>query len=284
MPKPLAAEIQSSRPGQPEFNSGFIRWLSRLVITALSLGCVLAIAAIQTRTIRRAPAGLVDPVVAQSQTQIRLKLLQTLPTLGFDHVIANWAFLDYLQYFGDSAARQQSGYGAIGDYFDLIVARDPRFLAIYPFLSAGVSYYAGQPERAIALMEKGSESMSPRVQPQAFWIWRFVAFDRFLLLGDNAGAVRAFEQAAAWAGETTEFKDFEPFFMKTARALRRDINSLPVRFYAWNSVYQEAIDAPIRERAERELILLGAQKQKNRAGQVIFVLPAALEKPQPSKQ
>lgn len=249
------------------------RWLGRGLGATIALLAALAIGQIQQINIRKAPQGFVEPALAQEQRQIALQLLRRLPTLGFDNAIANWAFLDYLQYFGDGDARAQSGYGAIGDYFDLIVARDPRFLGIYPFLSAGVSYYAGQPERSIALMLQGTNALSPQVQAQAFWVWRFIAFDQFLLLGDTKAASRSFDRAADWAAVRPESREYEPFFRRTAGFLRRDPNSLPVRFYAWYSVYAEAIDRPIRDRAERELILLGAKKGRNRQGQTIFFLP-----------
>ncbi|MEM9244136.1 MAG: hypothetical protein AAGA67_00125 [Cyanobacteria bacterium P01_F01_bin.153] len=238
---------------------------------ALFVGAAIGIGYIQNQAI--ATATKVDPnaEAIQSQTQSRLELLKTVPSGGFDNLIANWAYLDYVQYFGDEDTRNATGYSLNDDYFEVMVDRDPRFLAIYPFLSAGVSYYLGKPERAIALMKKATESLSPQEQPQSFWIWRFIALDQLLLLGDIPGAIRNFEQAGQWAEKTPGQESYGPFFRETAEFLRNNPDSTEVQIFGWQTVYVEAVDEPIRQRALQELEKLGLRKVTNAQGQVSFV-------------
>jgi hypothetical protein len=70
----------------------------------------------------------------EKQTQASLQLLSKLPTFGFDNLVSDWSFLNFLQYFGDDQARPQTKYRITPDFFRVIVDRDPRFLAIYPYL------------------------------------------------------------------------------------------------------------------------------------------------------
>jgi hypothetical protein len=44
------------------------------------------------------------------QEALRLKMLKTIPSFGFDNLIADWTFLKFLQYFGDDEARDVTGY------------------------------------------------------------------------------------------------------------------------------------------------------------------------------
>jgi hypothetical protein len=246
--------------------------------TAVNLG-LIAIAAIgvvglQRQVIERATDVPENADVLQERMQVTLNLLRNLPSLGFDNAIADWAFLSYLQYFGDVATREQTGYGLNDDFFDLITTRDPRFLEVYPFATAGISYYLGDPETTIAYMDRGTDALSPQVRSDAFWLWRHKAIDQLLLLGDTDGAEYSMTQAADWARQAGETQ-FADFFQSTADFLRKNPNSVPVRFYAWMTVYQEAVDAPIRQRAEDELLLLGAVKRQLPNGQITFELPAA---------
>lgn len=265
-------------------------WRSSLVKLARNLGWgtainvgLIAIAAIgvvglQRQVIERATNVPENADVLQDRMQVTLNLLGRLPSLGFDNAIADWAFLSYLQYFGDVATREQTGYDLNDDFFDLVTARDPRFLEVYPFATAGISYYLGDPETTIAYMDRGTDALGPEVRPDAFWLWRYKAIDQLLLLGDTNGAEYSMTQAADWARQAGE-TEFADFFQRTADFLRSDPNNVPVRFYAWMTVYQEAVDVPIRKRAEDELLLLGAVRRQLPNGNITFELPPAAANP-----
>lgn len=267
---PAPAAVSAAAAGRV---APWIGVMGLLVNGTLAIAAALGIATIQQGTIAQAGRVAANAQLLQEQTGIQLELLHRLPAFGFENCIANWAFLSYLQYFGDTDTRTVTGYDLNREYFKLMVQRDPRFLAIYPFLSAGVSYYQGDPETAIALMTTATESLDPKIQPDAFWVWRFMSLDRLLLLGDGPGAATDLEMAAQWAAQNPQSQPYEPIFRETANFFRRAPDSRGVQFYAWNSVYAEAVDEPIKQRAARELILLGAQRTTDAQGRSIFVLP-----------
>lgn len=242
-----------------------------LILTIAAIGLVT----LQRATIREASEVPDNPEMLQEREGIRLELLLNLPAFGFENWIADWAFLSYLQYFGDTPVREVTGYDLNVPYFDLITQRDPRFLEIYPFLSAGVSYYAADPQTAIAFMKRGTDVLDPEIQPQAFWVWWYRALDSLLLLGDVPAAIEGWTRAADWAERSgvPEYARYAESFRGTARALQQNPDSKPARFYAWNSVYLQAVDEPIKKRAERELLLLGAERVEGPDGRTQFRLP-----------
>jgi hypothetical protein len=131
--------------------------------------------------------------------QAALERLRQLPTFGFDNIVADWTFLKFLQYFGDTAARQQSDYRLSPDYFDVILTHNPNFLAVYPFLSTSTALYAGMPDRAIALTQTALQSLKPHTPPGSYYVWRQLGIDQLLFQGDAAAAQRSFAIAAEWA-------------------------------------------------------------------------------------
>jgi len=213
---------------------------------------------------------------AQQETQqeaLRLKMLQTIPSFGFDNLIADWTFLKFLQYFGDDEARNVTGYNLSADYFDIVTRRNPRWVEIYPFLSVAVSYYQAKPEIAVQLIERGTNVLSPQIDPQAWRVWRNKGLDELLLLGDTTESARSHEMAADWVEGTPEGKKLAPMFRATADFLRRDPDSIPVRFAAWSAVYAQTNDKFVRMRARQALVKLGAVVQKDKDGNESFILP-----------
>jgi len=81
---------------------------------------------------------------AAQQEALQLKMLKTIPSFGFDNLIADWTFIKFLQYFGDDEARNVTGYNLSQDYFDIVTQRDPRWADIYLFLSTAISFYQGK--------------------------------------------------------------------------------------------------------------------------------------------
>lgn len=104
--------------------------LTKLTIAAIALTGIIWMQ--RTRLDQSTPT-LADLKQAEQQEAMRLQLLKQMPTFGFDNLIASWTFLNFLQYYGDTPVRQQTGYSLSPNYFDLITQRDPRFVDIYLF-------------------------------------------------------------------------------------------------------------------------------------------------------
>ncbi|MGG6263441.1 hypothetical protein ACQ4M3_03675 [Leptolyngbya sp. AN03gr2] len=258
-------------------------WVAQGMIASIALAGVIGI---QIDRLKQPSISLETPQQAEQQERLRLNLLSKMPTFGFDNLMANWTFLNFIQYYGDTPAREVTGFSLSSQYFDLITRHDPRFVESYLFLSGTVSHQLGKPELALELMKRGTDALSPQIHPKAFSVWRWKAMDQILLLGDLPGAAKSFDATANWAAQSEEYKQFAPSFQETANFLRTNPDIGWVRFQAWSLVYQDADaagDKLTRDRAKRELLKLGAIERQNENGETVFIAPKELQQPKPRK-
>jgi tetratricopeptide (TPR) repeat protein len=180
----------------------------------------------------------------EAKAKAQLSISKQLPTFGFKNLVADWHFINFMQYFGDNEVRQKAGYASAMEYFDAILDRDPRFFDAYFYLSNTGSIYAGQPERSVALMNRGLKSLSPKVPDRSYFIWRLKAVDELLFLGNAPEARNSMQNAANWAKQydTEEGQNVARLSQNTANYLARNPNSKQAQFDAWNMVLKAAVD------------------------------------------
>ena len=191
--------------------------------------------------------------------KLRLSLMQRIPTFGFDNLIADWTFLNFIQYFGDEQARQKTGYSLSPDYFESIIAHDPRFLAAYAFISPSTSIYAAAPELSVQLMTKGLKLISPTVPQKSYYIWRYKGIDELLFLGDAPAAKHSFEMAAKWASSYSdeESQQVAAISRGTAEFLARNPKSKSAQIAAWTMVLNNQVDNQTQKLAIARIRALG---------------------------
>ncbi len=191
--------------------------------------------------------------------KIRLNLLQQLPSFGFQNLIADWTFLNFLQYFGDTPARTRTDYSLSPDYFEVILGRDPRFLPAYTFLSTSTALYAGLPERSIAITARGLDYLTPTVPQGSYYVWRSQGVDELLFLGNALAARQSFTTAAEWAeaSGTPEGQAVAQLSRQTAAFLATNPNSRFAQFSAWTMVLSNAPDDRTRNKAAEQIRALG---------------------------
>jgi hypothetical protein len=207
----------------------------------------------------------------EQQVQSSLRVLAKLPTFGFDNLVANWSFLNFLQYFGDDQARPKTGYRITPDFFKVIVDRDPRFLAMYPYLSASVTLYGGQPQQTVRLLQQGINAIPLAIQPEAYFLWQAKATDELLFLGRTQDARRSYEMAASWASQSKDpqMQAIAARSRQTAQFLATNPDSRRARVGSWYNILTNAIDDPTRQFAAKQIQALGGTIiQKNGAFQV----------------
>jgi hypothetical protein len=250
-------------------------WITILLHCAIALPAIAGVVSMQRTQLQKPALWAESTKQAEQQEAMRLDLLGKTPSFGFDNLVADWAFLNFLTYYGDEEARSQTGYSLSPKYFDIITQRDPRFADSYLFLSGTLSHQLGQPEQALKLMQRGMNALSPQMTPKAFVVWRFAALDQLLLLGDTSGAIHSLEIAANWSAQTQEYRDFAPIFYGTANFLKTEPDSKVVRFQAWAAVYGQAAaigDRKTQARAKQEILALGAVEKIDEKGQHVFTL------------
>jgi hypothetical protein len=261
----IATSIERSVVIQINMLSAPRRNLTQLIATSAIAGLsFLAIAALQIPQLSELQKRAQAPSIEQARQAIeveklRLNLLKNSPSFGYDNVIADWAYLNFLQYFGDEAARQLTDYRLSPDFFDVVIGRDPRFLQAYVFLSTSTAIYAGQPERSVALMNKGVEALTPTAPPGSHYVWRAKAIDELLFIGDAQAARRSFETAADWATASglPGSENVVTVSRQTAKFLSTNPDSRMAQGAAWAMVLTSAVDDRTHQTAVQRIQALG---------------------------
>lgn len=224
------------------------RTISRSVLTIVWLSVLLSgIASFQHMRWQKLFASegkaLSQQAKFEEQRQaLQVQLLQKVPSLGFENLLHDWAFLQFLQYFGNREHRQLTGYDLADDYFEVMVERDPYHFDPYIFMSSTLSLYAAQPERAVELQRKGLESLTPKTPPESYFVWRQIGIDQILFLDDIEGAVQSHETAAQWAEQSPDPRGEEDQYslQKTADFLKTNPDNTQVQVNAWLQVLASA--------------------------------------------
>jgi tetratricopeptide (TPR) repeat protein len=258
----------------------------RLRNLAINLGAIALSAAIslslQFPKLNQRISGqtLEETRKAVRDEEARLKLIRQLPSrgLGFNNMMANFTFLQFLQYFGDDISRNyfQTGYSLSPRYFENIIDRDPRFLSSYIYLSSSVSMFAGVPREADDIYAKGLRSLDPDKQPTASIVWRYKATDQLLFLGDAKGARESYLQAADWAErakvtgkELEEAQLLAQVSRQSAKWLEEDRDLTKAQIAAWTIVLRNAADKKTVQIVAQELDKLGMKIEVQNGATVV---------------
>ena len=208
-------------------------------------------------------------------TASALRLAQKMPALGFNNLVADWTFLQFLQYFGDSEVRAIAGYDLSPEFFRVIIPNDPFYRYFYLFLSNSVSNYAAQPEQSVALISQGLERLTPTQPEDSFYIWRYRGVDELLYLGDGKAAQKSFQTAAEWARQSPH--PDAPFMadnsQRTADFLANNPLSKQAQINAWASVLANAFDDATRQKAIERIEALGGQVTISETGGISLQFP-----------
>jgi tetratricopeptide (TPR) repeat protein len=239
---------------------------------SISIAIIIALQTPQLATLKHqaTPLSKADLQRGETKTRVQLALVKTLPSFGFKNIVADWYFIDFLQYFGDGEVRSRAGYGAAVDYFDVILDRDPWFIMGYYYLSNTASLYAGQPDRSVELMDRGLKSFSPRVPDRGYYIWRMKAVDELLFLDKAPAAKQSMLTAARWARQNPddESQRVAKISQDTADYLARNPNSKQAQFDAWNMVLSSAVDEVAIKRAIAAIRAIGGKVTIGADGQM----------------
>jgi hypothetical protein len=171
------------------------------------------------------------------RTKQSLKLLSKPPSLDFDNLVADWAFLNFIQYFGDSDARPKTGYSVLPSFFDVIVNHDPLFLNMYPYLSSSVTLYAGRPQESIRLLKQGAQAIPSSMRSRAYFLWQAKGTDELLFLGNTQAATQSYEMAVSWASQSNDpqMQEIAQRSRQTAQFLATNPDSRRARVGSWTT-------------------------------------------------
>ena len=209
----------------------------------------------------------------------QLKILKHTPNIGFGNVIADWGFLQFLQYFGDEESRDVSGYGMSSEYMAAVLAHDPYYKDFYLFLSESTTFYAGMPNRTVELMKEELSYLKESRAPDSYYVWRYKGTDELLFLNKSTAAQQSFEMAATWAEASTEENSqmMAAISRQTANFLASDPDSTQAKIGAWANIVTTSRDEQTQARAIQMIRELGGGVIVSDTGGVSIEYPPASE-------
>lgn len=217
----------------------------------------------------------VNYVQEAEKLKVSLTLQKKIPTFGFDNLLADWQYLQFIQYFGDTPAREKTDYSLVTDYFELISKYDPRFVDAYFILSTANSIYAGKPEKTVALLNKILPNISSTINPDALFLWIYKGVDEILFLGNIEEAKKSYAKSVelALARGDEDGKIIAERSLETVKFLEGNPDSKKAQVSAWATVLNTAFDDQTREMAMDKIRSLGGKVNIDSNGNVDIILP-----------
>ena len=217
----------------------------------------------------------IDHFQRQQALKIALDVQKKLSSFGFDNLIADWKFLQYIQYSGNREAREETGYPLVTDYFEIVVDKDPRFISGILSLSTDNSLFAGRPDRTVVLMNQVLNHIDPENFPMGYYVWTYKAVDEILFLGNLNAAKNSYQRAVEWASlqKDPSWKIAVTRATETAQFLANNPDSNEAQIYAWFNILSTARDDKTKEYALQQVRALGAEVTITETGELQIKLP-----------
>lgn len=242
---------------------------SHLLGAIIGIVCGLGILGLQRNHYRslQAVASREGAARQEQEARVSLEVQKQLPTLGFDNLLADWAYLRFVQYHGDTEIREAIGYQLLPDYFELVVDRDPRFVPALMQLSTATTLFAGRPDKTVENLNQATPFLQPSID-RAYAVWSYKAIDEMLFLGEIDAARHSYQMAAEWASLSDDpFSDaVARRSRETAQFLATRPNSCRARVTGLVLIISNATDEETRRRVAEEIERLGGEFTPNEGG------------------
>lgn len=169
-----------------------------------------------------------------------LKLL----SLGYHQLLADCWWLAFIQYYGDTKARDKDHYRHACAYLDLITRLDPKFTQPYWFAAFAVGADMKRPDLAAQLIERGLDAN------QENWYLPFIAgINQYLFAGNDVEAAKYYRRAA-------RYPDAPAWLGRQAGILEARVPSMIKEANTWASIYLSTREKLVKNKARQKLIEL----------------------------
>jgi tetratricopeptide (TPR) repeat protein len=169
-------------------------------------------------------------------------------SLGYRGLLADIYWTRAVQYFGDKHIVQDVRYDLLYPLLDITTDLDPHLVIGYTygsfFLSQAVPSGAGQPDKAVELLEKGI-----RYNPDEWRLYFNLGFVHFMDRKDLKSAYEAFDRGS-------RRPDAHPFLKVMAANVAQEANQSSIAAALWTQLYDSSQDKLIRENAAQHLTAL----------------------------
>jgi tetratricopeptide (TPR) repeat protein len=171
-------------------------------------------------------------------------------SLGYSSLLADIYWTRAVQYFGSHHIQRSTRYDLLYPLLEITTDLDPHLIVAYDtgsiFLSQKNPEGAGEPDKAVALVEKGI-----RNNPSYWRLYFTLGFIHYMDRHDYKAAQRAFEKGSQVSGALP--------WMKVMAARMAEKGEDPgTAMYLWKTIYETTHDATVKETASQHLLSIQA--------------------------
>ena len=166
-------------------------------------------------------------------------------SLGFEGLMACIYWTRAVQYFGSRFSLREHSYNELAPLLEITTALDPHLYPAYQFgatfLAPAPPNGAGQPDRAVRLMEYGI-----RNNPENWHLYYDLGFVYYTELKDYKNAAEVFARGSQIPGA-------HPFMKILAAQMAQHAEDFATARLLWTAAYQSSKETKIRENALEHL-------------------------------
>jgi tetratricopeptide (TPR) repeat protein len=236
----MAVSVNTNPPRSSSGPSSFS--VLALASTVLCVGLIAALQWPRSDLSKRTDRVLTAPPILPKAEAIKPFLF------GMDNLVADWYWLQYVQYFGDGVARKKTNFDYCDDYLELITALDPKFVKAYAAASYAVAGMQDNPDKALQILARGIK-LNPATEG-SWELYRNYAGVAFLYKKDLPTAAKYFAKAADAPGAPEVFRSFAAAFYNRMNDKERAVS-------LWVQYYREAPTQELKDKTKKNLIDLG---------------------------
>ena len=207
--------------------------IAGLLLVGLFAGSVLALRQIQL--LRGNQATMEDVLYLPSGKTIKRM------SLGYSGLLADIYWTRAVQYFGAAHMRRAEHYDLLYPLLDITTDLDPQLIVAYEygsvFLSQNPPEGAGEPDKAVALVQKGI-----RENPTYWRLYFTLGFIQFQDRHDYRAAQEAFEKGSQIHGAM-------PWMKVMAARMAEKADDIETAMALWNGVYENTVDKDVKKTA-----------------------------------
>jgi tetratricopeptide (TPR) repeat protein len=211
--------------------------------TLIAAACLVLCAAGSVLALRRVdqlrPRATLEDVLYISSPKVVKRA-----SLGYDGLMACIYWTRAVQYFGQRFHDRSLSYNELAPLLEMTTQLDPHLLVAYQFgasfLAPRPPFGAGQPERAIQLMEFGVQN-----NPQEWRLYYDLGFVYYMELKDYAKAADAFERGSRVGSH--------PFLKIMAAQMAQHAGEFDTARMMWSATYQSSQDKLVQQNAVEHL-------------------------------
>ncbi len=216
--------------------------VSALLMIGLFAGSVLALHRVDA--VRGREATLEEVLYLPSGKALKRM------SLGYSGLLADIYWTRAVQYFGERHLRHSTRYALLYPLLDITTDLDPHLIPAYQsgavFLSQRAPDGAGQPDRAVALLEKGVHA-----NPEYWRLYFTLGFVHYMDRHDYKAAEEAFDRGAKVPGA-------RPFMKVMAARMAEHAEDIGTAIAVWRAVYDTNPDPMVRDAATMHILSLQA--------------------------